>query len=62
MSPRLEAARAGQNKYIGKPCPKCGGTERYVINAGCVVCVKRTKAEAYSRLRQEMLAGKQSAA
>lgn len=62
MSPRIEAARAGQNKYTGKPCPKCGGTERYVINAGCVVCIKSQKAKAYIRLRQEMLAGKRSAA
>jgi hypothetical protein len=62
MSPRFEAARKGLNKYTGKPCPKCGGTERYVINAGCVACLKRFKAESDKRLRQEILAGKESAA
>ena len=37
------------NTFIGKPCRKCGGTERYLsANKPCVKCVKQN-----SKLRHE---------
>jgi hypothetical protein len=51
-SPRIEAARQGQRKYTGKPCKACGGTERYVINAGCVECTKKSKSASESKIRE----------
>ena len=51
-SPRIEAARSGQRKYTGKPCKVCGGTERYVINAGCVECTKKAKSANESKIRE----------
>jgi hypothetical protein len=32
-------------KYEGKPCIKCSSTERYVKSRGCVVCMRKRKAE-----------------
>lgn len=51
-SPRVVAAKKGERKYHGKPCKTCGGTERYVINAGCVSCLTKSKTESHSRLLQ----------
>jgi hypothetical protein len=53
-SPRIEAARQGQRKYTGKPCPKCGCTERYVINAACVDCTKGTSKAAQEVIKQHL--------
>ena len=53
-SPRIEAARAGQRKYTGKPCKVCGNTERYVINAGCVDCTKKSKNASENKIREIM--------
>lgn len=36
---RAAALEAGRVRYHGKPCPNCSGTERYVCNHACVVCV-----------------------
>lgn len=35
---RTQAAEAGLVHYHGRPCPKCGGTLRYVSCAVCVPC------------------------
>lgn len=51
-SPRIEAARQGQRKYIGKPCKVCGSTERYVINAGCVECIKKNRNASEGKIRE----------
>ena len=37
-SPRHAAIAAGETRYQGRPCNRCGGTERRTINGGCVVC------------------------
>lgn len=50
-SPRTEAARAGQRKYNGKPCKVCATTEKYVINAACVACTKKARAEASAKIK-----------
>ena len=50
-SPRIEAARQGQRKYTGKPCPKCGCKERYVINAACVACTNKAKGKNDDNIR-----------
>lgn len=34
----LDQPRKRGAKYEGKPCNKCGGTERYVSNTSCVTC------------------------
>lgn len=51
-SPRIEAARLGQRKYQGKPCKACGELEKYVINAACVACTKKAKAESEGKIRE----------
>lgn len=51
-SPRIEAAQQGQRKYTGKPCKVCGSTERYVTNAGCVECVKKSKSASENKIRE----------
>lgn len=50
-SPRIEAARSGHRKYTGKPCKVCGSTEKYVINAACVACTKKARAEASAKIK-----------
>ena len=35
---RCKAIEPGATRYFGKPCRRCGGTERYTANSGCVVC------------------------
>lgn len=30
---------AGLKRYHGRPCPHCGGTERYVSGVQCAACV-----------------------
>jgi hypothetical protein len=50
-SPRITAARQGQRKYTGKPCPKCGCKDRYVINAGCVDCTKKGSSAVTDKVR-----------
>ena len=51
-----EVARSlGQNRYIGKPCKRCGGFVRKVSNGGCVACAveaHRKDAEGNRRRRQ----------
>lgn len=37
-TPRNLAGAAGLMKYTGRPCLNCGGTDRYVSGAQCVVC------------------------
>ena len=32
-----------QTRYTGRPCTKCGGTERQVSNRRCVVCHKESQ-------------------
>ena len=39
-SRRLEAAKLGKKSYDGRPCKNCGGTHRYVLSDGCIVCMK----------------------
>lgn len=38
MTPRQEAIAAGLKRYEGKPCKRCGGTERQVSSKDCVAC------------------------
>lgn len=37
---RKQAIAQGQKTYTGKPCKRCGTTEKYVNNWGCVECSK----------------------
>jgi hypothetical protein len=43
--PRVTKKKA--ETHLGKPCPTCGGTERYVSNKKCVSCTKKTNAAVY---------------
>lgn len=54
MEARLEAANNGKNKYDGKPCGKCGGTLRWVINNSCVPCATKAAVER-DKARRRML-------
>lgn len=38
----LRGAR-GAEIYLGKECPKCGGTTRYKSSGDCATCMKRRK-------------------
>ena len=44
-SPRMEAARAGQRRFLGNACVKCGAQERYTSSGACVKCVNDAAAE-----------------
>jgi 5-methylcytosine-specific restriction endonuclease McrA len=37
----------------GKPCKKCGGTERYLVNKGCVACLREKTRYRSSAERQK---------
>ena len=37
-TPRAKAAYMGWTRYTGKPCKKCGNTDRLVSNRDCVRC------------------------
>jgi hypothetical protein len=37
-TPRQVAIAAGKTRYQGRPCSRCGGTERRTTNGGCVAC------------------------
>ena len=37
-TPRKDGKANNLRTYLGKPCKHCGGTERYVLGYGCVVC------------------------
>lgn len=60
-SPRIDAAFKGERKYTGKPCKVCGNTERYVSNAGCVECVKKSKTASENKLREIVEQAKEGA-
>lgn len=40
-TPRLEAIKAGRDRYEGGPCKHCLTTTRYVSSGSCVMCNKR---------------------
>ncbi len=46
---RKEAKEAGEKRYAGKPCVKCGNTIRYVSTNKCVEC----KSNLYRKYREE---------
>lgn len=52
-TPRQAAIAAGETRYQGRPCNRCGGTERRTINGGCVMCrrVKNLTPEQIDRKR-----------
>jgi hypothetical protein len=37
-TPRQAAIAAGETRYQGRPCSRCGGTERRTTSGGCVAC------------------------
>jgi hypothetical protein len=37
---RIEAARKGEPKYLGRICRRCNTAERYTLNGACVICAK----------------------
>jgi hypothetical protein len=51
-SRRLEAAKLGKKSYDGKPCKNCGGTHRYVLSDGCIVCMKAAVAKQRNKLKE----------
>lgn len=53
-SPRAVAAKAGDMRYTGKPCKKCGCTEKYTSTATCVDCAKKAAIENTKKIRQHI--------
>lgn len=45
---RDEAKALGLKRFTGKPCAKCGGTERRVCDSNCVTCLRVRKARYYA--------------
>lgn len=52
MTPRMQAAERGQNKYDGKPCKACGATLKWTVNATCVACSTEKAKEGNKRHRE----------
>lgn len=52
--PRMEAAQSGQRKFHGKPCRKCGGTERYVCSSNCIACQKAQSNVYHTKVREAL--------
>ena len=44
-NPRIAAAKAGQRRFIGNPCAKCGSPERYTTSGACVKCAAEAATE-----------------
>lgn len=57
---RMDAARAGQSKYEGGPCGKCGGTIRYTVSANCARCQSEDTAARKRQLQAILRAAKAS--
>lgn len=53
-SPRQSAAMAGERIYVGKPCARCHGQERYTLSSICVACAKRSASEHRRRVADMM--------
>jgi len=55
-TPRKKAALEGSTRYHGKPCKKCGGTERLTSTGACIPCsrvhCRRQHAQIRELLRQ----------
>lgn len=45
---REEARAQGLKRFTGKPCAKCGGSERRVCDGNCVTCLRARKAKHYA--------------
>lgn len=39
---RMRAQLAGETRFYGSPCSKCGGEERRVLQGDCYACHKAT--------------------
>ena len=48
-----QAKKAGVKRYHGKPCTKCGNTERYTLG-GCTKCATGTARGSYHRHRKPL--------
>ena len=50
--PRMEAAQRGETKFHGRPCRRCGSTERYVCSSNCIACHKSVSNVYHSKVRE----------
>ncbi len=55
MNQQVEAQINGAVRFIGKPCKKCGSTERYARNGNCAPCTiatsKKWKSANYQKVK-----------
>ena len=56
-TPRFQAAKNGQRRYVGKTCRACGETLRYTINAACVACTNKNKIKSNDIIRTLLAKG-----
>ena len=56
---RIAAAKNGQTTYIGRPCPKGHGSERYVISNMCKGCQAEKSRRRYHRIKAQLAAIRQ---
>ena len=51
---RLEAAKAGRTKLLGRACPTCESEVRYVTSGQCVGCTKERSAQNVDLVRKTL--------
>lgn len=51
---RLKAAESGQSTYVGRPCPKCGNSVRYVTYDQCKSCTNKRSLANQKRRAQKI--------
>lgn len=49
MSPRKDAIEQGDRIYHGKPCKRCGKTEKYTSISTCTNCINSERAKGHQR-------------
>ena len=59
---RIEAAIKGVKQYEGRQCNSCGNTKRYVLNNGCVNCLKASTYKYMNKIRDAIRAAQKNEA
>jgi len=51
-TPRKTAATLGQVRYHGRPCKRCGGTERLTSTGACIPCSRKQARSSQDKIRE----------
>lgn len=55
---RLAAAKAGNVRYVGRPCVRCGCADRYTASGQCCECSRVKAAKRYRKFSDMLKAGR----